>query len=400
MEISPLVWTVTLALIIGLLLFDFVFHVRKAHTPTIKEAALWSAFYVGVALLFGLGFFALGHPEMATEYYAGYVTEKALSVDNLFVFLVIMGSFNVPREYQQKVLLFGIVFALIARSGFIFIGAGLISLWSDVFYIFGIILLMTAGQLLKKELAGDSGGDEADNFIIRFARKHLNTTEDFHGDKLTTRIDGKRMFTPMLLVMLAIGGTDLLFAVDSIPAIYGLTQEPFIVFAATAFSLMGLRQLYFLIDGLLDRLIYLSYGLALILGFIGVKLMIHALHENNLPFINSGEDVSVVEIETGLSLMVIVGVLIITVVASLMAPKGRALRAIQNAEKYNQRYVDLSEKAPEDREFSLIKTAEKSDYWSAKVAQVPEKYQADLIEHRGNYVALLEKARGLRTGVK
>jgi len=397
MEISPLVWTVTLALIIGLLLFDFVFHVRKAHTPTIKEAALWSAFYVGVALLFGLGFLALGHPEMATEYYAGYVTEKALSVDNLFVFLVIMGSFNVPREYQQKVLLFGIVFALIARSGFIFIGAGLISLWSDVFYLFGIILLMTAGQLLKKELAGDSEGDEADNFIIRFARKHLNTTDDFHGDKLTTRIDGKRMFTPMLLVMLAIGGTDLLFAVDSIPAIYGLTQEPFIVFAATAFSLMGLRQLYFLIDGLLDRLIYLSYGLALILGFIGVKLMIHALHDNNLPFINGGEDVSVVEISTGLSLLVIVGVLIITVVASLLAPKGRALRAIQNAEKYSLRYVDLVHKAPEDREFNLVKTAEQYDLWSARAAAVPEKYQHELIEHRERYLATLEKARGLRS---
>lgn len=399
MEISPLVWIVTLTLIIGLLLFDFVFHVRKAHTPMIKEAALWSAFYVGVALLFGLGFFALGHPEMATEYYAGYVTEKALSVDNLFVFLVIMGSFNVPREYQQKVLLFGIVFALIARSVFIFVGAGLISLWSDIFYLFGIILLMTAGQLLKKELAGDSEEDEADNFIIRFARRHLNTTDEYHGDKITTRIDGKRMFTPMLLVMIAIGGTDLLFAVDSIPAIYGLTQEPFIVFAATAFSLMGLRQLYFLIDGLLDRLIYLSYGLALILGFIGVKLMIHALHENNLGFINGGDDVSVVEISTGLSLVVIMAVLAVTVTASLLAPKGRALRAIQNAEKYSLRYVDLAGQEPEDREFNLLKTAEQSDYWTAKAQAVPERYQEDLITHRDHYLATLEKARGLRTGV-
>ncbi|GAA1147890.1 TerC family protein [Nesterenkonia lutea] len=398
MEISPLIWTVTLVLIVGLLLFDFVFHVRKAHTPTIKEAALWSAFYVGVALLFGLGFFALGQPEMATEYYAGYVTEKALSVDNLFVFLVIMGSFNVPRQYQQKVLLFGIVFALIARSVFIFVGAGLISLWSDVFYLFGIILLMTAGQLLKKELAGDSEEEEADNFIIRFARRHLNTTEEYHGDKITTRIDGKRMFTPMLLVMIAIGGTDLLFAVDSIPAIYGLTQEPFIVFAATAFSLMGLRQLYFLIDGLLDRLIYLSYGLALILGFIGVKLMIHALHENNLFFVNNGEDVSVMEISTGLSLLVIVGVLILTVFSSLVAPKGRALRAIQNAEKYSLRYVDLVNKAPEDREFNLVKTAEQYDHWAARVQAVPERYQEELIKHRAQYLHTLEKARGLRSG--
>lgn len=317
-EITPLVWGITIAAIVGLLAFDFFAHVRKAHEPTLREASIWSAFYIGVALLFGLVFIFFGDTAHATEYYAGYITEKALSVDNLFVFLVIISSFNVPRKYQQKVLLFGIVFALIARTAFIFLGAGLIHAWSDVFYIFGIILLLTAGQLLKKELSGEEAQEEADNFVVRAARRWLNTSDDYDGDKLTTRINGRRMLTPMLLVMVAIGGTDILFALDSIPAIYGLTQEPYIVFSATAFSLMGLRQLYFLIDGLLERLVYLSYGLAVILGFIGIKLMLHALHENNLWFINNGENVAVLEISTGLSLLVILGVLTVTVLASLV----------------------------------------------------------------------------------
>lgn len=322
MEITPLVWGLTILLIVGLLAFDFLVHVRKAHIPTIREAAVWSALYIGAALAFGLVFLVLGDPALATEYYAGYVTEKALSVDNLFVFLVIIASFNVPREDQQKVLLFGIVFALIARTAFILLGAGLIHAFSDVFYVFGIILLVTAVQLLRKGAHG-GGEDEADNVIIRLARRFLRTSEHYDGDRLVTRVDGKRMLTPMLLVMVAIGGTDILFAVDSIPAIYGLTQEPYIVFAATAFSLMGLRQLYFLIDGLLDRLVHLSYGLAIILGFIGVKLMLHALHENNLPFINGGENLPVPEISTGVSLVVIVSVLVVTVVTSLLSPAGR-----------------------------------------------------------------------------
>ncbi|GAA1819174.1 TerC family protein [Nesterenkonia flava] len=318
MEITPLVWTLTLIAIAGLLAFDFFAHVRKAHEPTLREAGIWSAFYISIALLFGLVFVIFGDTAHATEYYAGYITEKALSVDNLFVFLVIISSFNVPRKYQQKVLLFGIVFALIARTAFIFLGAGLIHLWSDVFYVFGIILLITAGQLLKKELTHTDTAQEADNFVVRAAQRWLRTTEEYDGDKLTTRVAGKRMLTPMLLVMVAIGGTDILFALDSIPAIYGLTQEPYIVFTATAFSLMGLRQLYFLLDGLLDRLVYLSYGLTVILGFIGVKLILHALHENNLPFLNGGENVPVPEIPTGLSLLVIAGVLVVTVVASVL----------------------------------------------------------------------------------
>jgi tellurite resistance protein TerC len=337
MVVPSWVWGLTIVGIVGLLLFDFFFHVRKAHVPTLREAASWSALYVGIAVLFGVGVLVFGGSQAGGEYFAGYVTEKALSVDNLFVFLIIMASFRVPREDQQKVLLFGIVFALIARTGFIFLGAALINSFAWVFYLFGLILLLTAGNMLKPD------GEEshsADNFIIRLAKKVFHTTEHYDGDKLFTLVDGKRAMTPMLLVMVAIGGTDILFALDSIPAIFGLTQDVFIVFTATAFSLLGLRQLYFLIDGLLDRLIYLSYGLAAILGFIGVKLMLHALHENNVPFINDGEPVSVVEISTPVSLSVIIGVLVVTVVASLVSRKGKAQTAIANARRHATAYLD------------------------------------------------------------
>jgi tellurite resistance protein TerC len=335
-DVSALVWGLTIAGIVGLLLFDFVFHVRKAHIPTLREAAWWSALYVGLAIVFGIGLWIVGGSTMGTEYFAGYVTEKALSVDNLFVFLVIMASFKVPRADQQKVLLFGIVFALIARSAFILAGVALINLFSWVFYLFGAILLWTAFGLLR----GGDEDDEADNFVIRFARKHLRTSEHYDGDKLFTWENGKRVLTPMLLVMIAIGGTDLLFALDSIPAIFGLTSDPYIVFTATAFSLMGLRQLFFLIDGLLDRLVYLSYGLATILGFIGVKLVLHALHENSLPFVNGGQPVPVYEISTGVSLTVILAVLAVTVVASLVSPAGRAKTVETLVRKHARTAVD------------------------------------------------------------
>lgn len=338
MSVSPLVWGITIVVILALLAFDYFFHIRKAHVPTLKEAAVWSSIYVGAAIVFGLLVLVLGGPTMGGEYFAGFITEKALSVDNLFVFLVIMASFRVPREDQQKVLLFGIVFALIARSAFIFAGVALINAFAWVFYVFGIILLVTAGNLLKGE---DSGEEEADNFVIRLARKFLRTSEHYDGDKLFTVEDGKRVLTPMLLVMVAIGGTDLLFALDSIPAIFGLTQNPYVVFTATAFSLMGLRQLFFLLDGLLDRLIYLSYGLAAILAFIGVKLILHALHENTLPFINGGEHVAVFEITTALSLSVIIGVLVVTVVASLYSRAGKAHAAVNNARRHAESYLDL-----------------------------------------------------------
>ena len=338
MDIPGYVWLLTIVGILALLTFDFFFHVRKAHEPTLPEAAKWSAIYVGIAILFGLGVFFFGGSTLGTEYFAGYITEKALSVDNLFVFLIIMASFKVPRADQQKVLLFGIVFALIARTGFIFLGAALINSFSWLFYLFGAFLIFTAIKLLKPE----EESDDANNFVIRLAKRLFKTTDKYDGDKLVTVENGKRVLTPMLLVMVAIGGTDLLFALDSIPAIFGLTQNTFIVFTATAFSLMGLRQLYFLIDGLLDRLIFLSYGLAAVLGFIGVKLVLHALHENNLPFINGGEHVDVFEVSTPLSLSVIVGVLAVTVVASLMSGKGKVQNLVNGARRDAAHYVDLS----------------------------------------------------------
>ena len=386
MEVTPLVWGLTIAAIGGLLLFDFVFHVRKAHVPTLREAAIWSGLYVGVALLFGVGVLVFGGAQAGSEYFAGYVTEKALSVDNLFVFLIIMTSFRVPREDQQKVLLFGIVFSLIARTGFIFLGAALINSFAWVFYLFGLILLLTAGNMLKPE------GEEshsADNVIIRLARKVFHTTPHYDGDKLFTVHEGKRAMTPMLLVMVAIGGTDVLFALDSIPAIFGLTQSTFIVFTATAFSLLGLRQLFFLIDGLLDRLIYLSYGLAAILGFIGVKLILHALHENTVPFINDGEPVPVVEISTGLSLSVILGVLVVTIAASLLSPAGRAQNAIANARRHAASYLDseyTADPAERERIFRLLLTERD------QIVALGPKYRQKVRDEPA-LIALLERAR-------
>ena len=389
MNVPPLVWALTIVGIVALLVFDFFFHVRKAHVPTLAEAAKWSGLYVGIAVLFGIGVWVFGGTTMGSEYFAGYVTEKALSVDNLFVFLIIMASFKVPREDQQKVLLFGIVFALIARTGFILLGAALINSFAWIFYLFGLILLVTAGNLLRPE-----GEDEhsADNFIIRLARKVFHTTDTYDGDKLFTVENGKRVMTPMLLVMVAIGGTDILFALDSIPAIFGLTQNVFLVFTATAFSLLGLRQLYFLIDGLLDRLIYLSYGLAVILAFIGVKLVLHALHENNVPFINNGEHVEVVEISTGLSLSVIIGVLVVTVVASLTSPKGKAQNAVTAARHHATEYLDI-ETNPARREEVYSRLVTEIDI----IKGLPERYRKRIREER-ELMELLERARSEHDG--
>jgi tellurite resistance protein TerC len=387
MEITGFTWAVTIAVIIGLVLFDYFFHVRKSHTPTLKEAAIWSAIYVGLALAFGLVFFAFGDTDSAVEYYAGFITEKALSVDNLFVFMIIMSSFSVPRQYQQKVLLFGITFALISRTIFILAGAAILEWWSDAFYLFGIFLLLLAGQQLKSEFSSaDEAESEADNFLVRFARKVLPVAEHYDGDKLVTKIDGKRLVTPMLLVMIVIGATDIIFALDSIPAIFGLTQEPYIVFTANAFALLGLRQLYFLIDGLLDRLVYLGYGLAAILGFIGIKLMLHALSQNNLPFIYDGQDVPVHEPSTGTSLLVIIGILIVTIVWSLLSPRGKALRALQNAEKFAHRYTQLPEDAPAEERKAA---AEKMDYWTQQAEQVEHRYLDELIEHKDQWSAII-----------
>ncbi len=344
--VAPWVWALTIAFVVALLAYDYFFHVRVPHTPSLKEAALWSAVFVGIALAFGGLVWLFGGPTMGLEYFAGYITEKALSVDNLFVFLLIMTGFRVPSADQQKVLLFGIVFSLFARTAFIFVGAALLNEFAWMFYIFGALLLVVAGKQLAPE---DEDAGVESNGIVRIARKVMRTTDRYDSDRLFTVVDGRRVMTPMLLVMVAIGGTDILFALDSIPAIFGLTQNVFIVFTATVFSLLGLRQLYFLLDGLLDRLIYLKYGLAAILGFIGVKLILHALHENNIPFINDGNPVPVIEIETGLSLGVIVGVLVLVVVASLFAPKGRALTTIRNARRHVDQYLDLDFEADPDR---------------------------------------------------
>lgn len=387
MDVPSYIWIATIAIIAGLLAFDFFFHVRQAHIPTLREAATWSAIYVGLAIVFGIAVWVFGGNQMGVEYFSGYITEKALSVDNLFVFLVIMSSFKVPREDQQKVLLFGIVFALIARSLFIVAGAALITQFAWVFYIFGLILLLTAGNLIKEETS-DEHSDDADNFVIRLARRFLKTTDHYDGDKLFTHVDGVKMMTPMLLVMVAIGGTDILFALDSIPAIFGLTQNVFIVFTATAFSLMGLRQLYFLIDGLLDRLIYLSYGLALVLAWIGVKLILHALHENNLPFINGGEHVKVVEVPTELSLTVIVGILIVTVLLSLFSKKGRLQATIAGARRHASEYLDLGYTEDLDERERVYQAMLDEE---ASLRELPED-QRKLIREEHDFLQLLESA--------
>ncbi|WP_212612747.1 TerC/Alx family metal homeostasis membrane protein [Pseudonocardia hierapolitana] len=376
-------WWSTVLGILALLAFDYFFHVRRAHVPGLSEAAVWSSIYVGIALLFGVGVLIFGGGAMGAEYFAGYVTEKALSIDNLFVFLVIMTSFRVPRADQQKVLLFGITISLIVRTAFIFLGATLINTFAWVFYVFGVVLLMTAGNIVTHR---DSDERSADNVMVRLARRLFPTSDVYDGDKLFTVVDGRRVMTPMVLVMAAIGSTDILFALDSIPAIFGLTQNTYVVFTATAFSLLGLRQLYFLLNGLLDRLVYLSFGLAAILAFIGVKLILHALHENNVPFINDGEPVPVVEISTGVSLVVIIGVLVVTVIASLTSAKGRAVNLVAAARRHATEYLTC-ETDPAVREDIFQKLLAEE----AQLRRLPEKYRARIREEE-KLMALLRRA--------
>ncbi|MCY7412126.1 MAG: TerC family protein [Salinibacterium sp.] len=287
MGVTPLIWLITIAVTIAFFVYEFFVHVRTPHEPTIGESARWSVFYISLALIFGVGIGIVSGWQFGGEYFAGYLTEKALSVDNLFVFLLVMTGFAVPKIYQQKVLMIGIAIALIMRGGFIAVGAALIENFSWIFYIFGALLLVLA----YRQAFSSHDSDPTQGRIVKFARRVLPFTEAYHGDRLSVKIDGKRFFTPMLLTIVAIGFVDLIFAVDSIPAIYGLTDEAYIVFTANAFALMGLRQLYFLIGGLLERLVYLAQGLAVILAFIGVKLVSHALKVNELPFINGGEPV-------------------------------------------------------------------------------------------------------------
>ncbi len=314
MNVSTLEWAITFGVTIAVLLFDVVMIARKPHEPTIKESSITLAVYIALAVLFGIWVWMYHGGSYGIEFFAGWLTEYSLSVDNLFIFIIIMASFSVPRRYQQEALMVGIILALVFRGIFIAAGAVMIDRFSWVFYIFGAFLLYTAITLLKD----DDHTDDGDNAIVRFARRRFTVSEEWHGLKMFASENGKRIMTPMLLVIIALGTTDVLFALDSIPAIYGLTEEPYIVFTANVFALMGLRQLYFLLGGLVDRLVFLSYGLAFILAFIAVKLLLHAMHTNDLPFINGGKGIPVPEIPTLLSLGVIIVTLVVTAAASLL----------------------------------------------------------------------------------
>ena len=306
-----------------LLLADLAIVARRPHEPSVKEASLWVGFYVSLALIFGVVILAVTNAQFATEFYAGWLTEYSLSVDNLFVFVIIMARFQVPRKLQQEALMVGIIIALILRGLFILAGAAVIERFVWVFYLFGAFLVYTAIQLVRNR---DEEEEYDENAFIRRMRKVLPMTKDFRGSKIRVSEGGRKLWTPMIIVFLALGTTDLLFALDSIPAIFGLTREPFIVFTANVFALMGLRQLYFLLGGLLKRLVYLSLGLAVILAFIGVKLILEAVHENQLPFAGEREPLeSVPHIPTWLSLTVIVAVLAVATVASLLKTRGEVI---------------------------------------------------------------------------
>ncbi|MEU4803112.1 TerC family protein [Actinosynnema sp. NPDC023587] len=320
MAVPAWLWIATIAGLLVLLAIDLFIVDRKPHEVTIGEAGRWVTFYVAVALLFGLGIWFFAGGTYAGEFFAGYITEYSLSVDNLFIFLIIMTTFKVPAIHQHKVLLVGIVMALIMRGIFIAVGAAVIAQFSWVFYLFGAFLIYTGYKLARTD-HNEEEEDYKENAALRFVRKVFPVADQYHDSKSFVKINGKRFVTPMFIVMVAIGTTDLLFALDSIPAIFGLTKEPFLVFSANAFALMGLRQLYFLLGGLLSKLVYLSIGLSVILGFIGVKLILEALHTNSLSFLNGGEPLGVPTIGIELSLSVIVGVLAITTIASLIKVK-------------------------------------------------------------------------------
>ena len=306
LEVTTSAWAVTIGVIVLLLVADLAVSVRRPHAVGFREAVAQSVFYVGVAIAFGVVFGTFAGWDYGAEYFAGWVVEKSLSVDNLFVFVIIMTTFAVPAEHQHKVLTFGIIAALVLRAIFIVLGAALLAAFSFMFLVFGLMLIATAVQLFRHR---DQDPSVADNALVRFARRRLPFTDEYDGGRLFTRRAARRVATPLFLVVLTIGSTDILFALDSIPAVFGVTEEPFIVFTANAFALLGLRALYFLVTGLLDRLVYLSTGLALILAFIGIKLVLHFGHL---------QDDAIPEIATSTSLGVIVVVLAITTIASLL----------------------------------------------------------------------------------
>ncbi|MEV7672282.1 TerC/Alx family metal homeostasis membrane protein [Streptomyces sp. NPDC000963] len=316
MDVSTTMWVLTILGLGALIGADF-FIGRKPHDVSVKEAGIWTIVWIVLAALFGLGLLFFGNAQASGEFFAGYITEKSLSVDNLFVFVLIMAKFSVPSHLQQRVLLVGVLIALVLRAIFIAAGAAIIASFSWVFYIFGAFLIYTAWKLIQEARSDEEEDEFEENRLLKSVEKKFGVADRYHGTKLFIRANGKRVMTPLMVVMLAIGTTDILFALDSIPAIFGLTQDPYIVFTANAFALMGLRQLYFLIGGLLKKLVHLSYGLSVILGFIGVKLVLHALHESG---------VHVPEISIPVSLAVICGVLIITTITSLIASKRQAER--------------------------------------------------------------------------
>ncbi|MEU7318228.1 TerC family protein [Streptomyces sp. NPDC007083] len=322
MDISMTTWALTIVGLSALIAVDFFIGGRKPHEVSLKEAGIWTTVWIVLAALFGLGLFLFGNGQASGEFFAGFITEKSLSVDNLFVFVLIMAKFAVPSIYQQRVLMVGVLIALVLRGAFIAAGAAIISTFSWVFFLFGAFLIWTAWKLIQEARSGDDEEEFEENRLLKAVERRFPSTDKYHGTKLFVVENGKRLMTPMLIVMLSIGTTDVLFALDSIPAIFGLTQDPYIVFTANAFALMGLRQLYFLIGGLLQKLVHLSYGLSIILGFIGVKLVLHALHETG---------VHVPEISIPVSLGVICAVLIITTITSLAASRKQA-RAAAEAE--------------------------------------------------------------------
>jgi tellurite resistance protein TerC len=316
MTVTFAAWAATIGVILALLAIDLLLSGRGGHVVGFREAVFWSVFYIAVAVVFGVVLGSIAGWEFGGEYFAGYIVEKSLSVDNLFVFVAIMGAFAVLVEHQKKVLTIGILLALVLRAIFIALGAALLAAFSFMFLLFGLLLVFTAIQLFRHR---EQDPSVEDNALVSFARRRLPFVDSYEGGKIVTRENGRRVLTPLFVVLLAIGSTDILFALDSIPAIFGITQEAYIVFAANAFALLGLRALYFLVSGLLDRLVYLSTGLSLILAFIGVKLMLHYGHlqSDDIP-----------EIETSTSLMVIVVILIVTTVASVIkARRDPAARA-------------------------------------------------------------------------
>ncbi|WP_130013860.1 TerC family protein [Serinicoccus sediminis] len=364
MDVPGWVWIVTLLLITVVFAFDLLVLGRRPHEPSRREVGIALSIYVGLAVLFGLGVLVVSGGQLAAEFYAGWLMEYSLSVDNLFIFLIIMAKFGVPRKYQQFALMVGIVMALAMRAVFILVGAAAIERWSWVFYVFGAFLIYTAFRLALENLGHDEQEDDfQENALLRWVEKRFPVTQSWDGGtKLRVVESGKRVLTPMAVVVLALGTTDLLFALDSIPAIFGLTQEPYLVLMANVFALMGLRQLYFLLGDLLKRLVYLGLGLSVLLAFIGVKLVLHAMHENELPFINGGEHLGVPEVPIWLSLTAIVVILGVTAVTSLAKSRRDAAQGLD---------VESEDTRPHPDEVNVLGSSQRGSSSSDEAAPRP-----------------------------